>query len=331
MHSRRPPSTSLALVLVVLAAQSAVAQHPDTLRLSLQAAVSQALSNSDEVRISDAQVGVSEAQVSAARAGTLPTARLTSTYTHAYENARANAVGQVFNQPNTYNTSLNLTQPLFQGGRVVGAKHVAEDTRDATRFDARETRARISLDAQRAYLQALYTQEVVVLQDTNLALATARVAQIEQLQSAGRAARYDVLRARVDRANIEPLVIQARNDRLNALLDLKRQLNIPLGQPLALTSGIDPAWLRRSISTLVDTMAIADRPSIHSAEATLRAREEAISVSRADYLPSLSLSWAQGYQAFPLPGFGFPDRFGTLDAGSCVPPSAGKVCQNGGW
>lgn len=318
-------------MLVVFTVQSAVAQRRDTLRLSVQSAVSQALSNSDEARISDAQVGVTEAQVAAARAATLPAARLTSTYTHAYENARAQAVGQVFNQPNTYNTSINLTQPLFQGGRLLGTKHVAENSRDAARFDARETRARISLDAQRAYLQVLYTQRVAVLQDTNLALATSRVAQIEQLQAAGRAARYDVLRAHVDRANIEPLVIQARNDRENALLDLKRQLNIPLNQPLVLTSGIDPAWLRRSIAALVDTTAVADRASIHSAEATLRAREDAVSVSRADYYPTLSLSLAQGYQAFPLPGFGFPSRFGALDAESCVPPAAGKVCQNGGW
>src|SRR5881394_756388 len=157
MTRRRPPSTSLALVLVVFTVQSAVAQGRDTLRLSVQSAVSQALSNSDEVRISDAQVGVTEAQVAAARAATLPAARLTSTYTHAYENARAQAVGQVFNQPNTYNTSIGLTQPLFQGGRLLGTKHVAENTRDAARFDAHETRNRISLDAQRAYLQVLYT------------------------------------------------------------------------------------------------------------------------------------------------------------------------------
>src|ERR1051326_7656945 len=107
MTRRLPPRTSLALVLVVFTVQAAVAQSRDTLRLSVQSAVSQALSNSDEARISDAQVGVTEAQVAAARAATLPAARLTSIYTHAYENARAQAVGQVFNQPNTYNTPID--------------------------------------------------------------------------------------------------------------------------------------------------------------------------------------------------------------------------------
>ena len=149
------------------------------------------------MRITQAQIELADAQVTAARAAGIPQARLTSTYTHAYENARANAVGSVFNQPNTYNTTLNLSQSIFQGGRIVAGRRAAENTREAVRYDERETRSRISVDAQRAYLQALYTQQVAALQDTNLAIASRRLAQVEQLQRAGRAARYDVLRARV--------------------------------------------------------------------------------------------------------------------------------------
>src|SRR5438874_810157 len=96
-----------------------------------------------------------------------------------------------------YSTHRGLALALV----VLAAKRAAEDTRAASGFDEREVRGRVSVDAQRAYLQALYTQQVAILQDTNLALASARLAQIEQLERAGRAARYDVLRARVDRAN----------------------------------------------------------------------------------------------------------------------------------
>src|SRR5205823_14933598 len=137
-------------------------------------------------------------------------------------------------------------------------------------FDEREVRGRVSVDAQRAYLQALYTQQVAILQDTNLALASARLAQIEQLERAGRAARYDVLRARVDRANIEPLVIQARSDRDIAMLELKRQLNIPLAQTVVLASAIDGTSLTALIATLVDTTAAPNRPTLRSSELTLK-------------------------------------------------------------
>ena len=97
---------------------------------------------------------------------------------------------------------------------------------------------------------------------------------------AGRAARYDVLRARVARSNIEPLVIQARNDRDVAMLDLKRILNIPVAQPVALATRLDGNAVRTMLSALVDSAATPDRASTHSAELTVRAREDAIRVAR---------------------------------------------------
>jgi outer membrane protein TolC len=323
--------TSVAFGLVVAAAAPAFAQTPDTLRLTIQSAVQQALVASDEVRITQAQVELADAQVTAARASAIPQARLNTTYSHAYENARANAVGSVFNQPNTYNTSLTLSQAVFQGGRIMAGRRLAENTREAVRYDQRETRGRVSVDAQRAFLQALYTQQLAALQDTNLALASARLAQVEQLERAGRAARYDVLRARVARSNIEPLVIQARNDRDIAILELKRQLNIPVTQPVALATAIDGNNVRNMLRTLVDTTAAPDRASLRSAELTLRAREEGIKIARADYWPTLSLSLQSGYQAFPPIGMGFPSRFGATSPDFCSPPGGTQNCQNGGW
>ena len=90
MRCSYPTRSWLALVLAGLAASAVQAQAPkDTLRLTVQAAVARALTSSDEIRISQAQVSLADAQVVAARATGLPQARLTSTYSHAYQNARA--------------------------------------------------------------------------------------------------------------------------------------------------------------------------------------------------------------------------------------------------
>src|SRR5688572_8338377 len=110
MHCSHLKYRTLAFGLVVVAASPALAQKQDTLRLTIQAAVAQALASSDEVRITEAQIELADAQVTAARAAAIPQARLNTTYSKVLENARANAVGNVFNQPNTYNTSLNLSQ-----------------------------------------------------------------------------------------------------------------------------------------------------------------------------------------------------------------------------
>jgi outer membrane protein TolC len=319
----------------LLAQAGASRARTDTLRLSVQDAVALADRLSDEARLAAAEVDVADAQVATARSSGLPQIRLNSSYSHTYESARGNAVGQVFNQPNTYNVNASITQTLFQGGRIVASSRAASDFRAASRLDERETRALLNVSVQRAYLNALYNARLSDIQQSNLTLADARLRQIEKLQGAGQAARYDVLRVRVERSNLEPLAMQAENDRELAVLDLKRMLNIPVDQPVALTTTIDPAGIRGMIAqfaSLEDTVLVPDRAAVRSAELNASARHHGIAVARADFLPTASISFNTGYQAFPPLGFGLPDRMGTLAEQYCPPNStAGRVCQNGGW
>ncbi len=322
---------SFAVAALAVAPALASAQRPDTLRLSLPDAVTIALRNSDEARLSSALVDLADAQVGTARATGLPQLRLNSTYSHVWENARANAVGQIFNQPNTYNASLSLTQTLFQGGRIVASTRAAGETRAASRLDELESRARLTVDVQRAYLQVLFSARIVTIQQSNLALASSRLDQIEQMQNAGRAARYDVLRARVERSNIEPAMIQAENDRDLAVLDLKRILNIPIGTPISLTTNIDANALRATLVALDDTTALPDRPALRSAELIAGARHQSVAIARADLLPTASVTFQSGYQAFPLPGAGLPSTRGSIGSFAFCPATASGPgrCQNG--
>ena len=313
-------------------AQSPSARSSDTLRLSLGDAVSMAMRQSDEVGISAAQADVAEALYGAARANLLPQLRLNTAYTHVYQSARGQAVGSVFNQPNTYSGNLNLAQALFQGGRLVSATRAAGAARDAAHFDEREQRSVMTLQVARSYLQVLFTDRIAELQAENLALASNRLAQVEQFERAGRAARYDVLRSRVERANIEPLAIQARNDRELAMLDLKRLLNVPVDQPLALVTKVDSASTGMLVAAAADSNAVPDRASVRSAELNAAAKRLGVSVARADFYPAISVFLQSGYQAFPGIGQGFPRSSGDLTFEACpVGSAAGKVCQNGGW
>lgn len=304
----------------------------DTLRLSLGDAVSIAMRQSDEVGISAAQVDIADALYGGARANLLPQLRLNTSYLHVYESARGQAVGTQFNQPNTYTGNLNLSQTLFQGGRLISAMRAADELRKAARFDEREQRSQLTLQVERSYLQVLFTDRMAELQDRNLALASSRLTQVEQFERAGRAARYDVLRSRVERANIEPLAIQAHNDLELALLELKRLLNVPVEQPVALVTKVDSASAAGLLAAIADTNVITDRASVRSAELNLAAKRLGVAVARADFYPTISVFYQSGYQAFPALGQGFPRSTGALTTNACPAGSvAGQVCQNGGW
>ena len=316
----------LSLVLLSLALV-----QQDTLRLSLPEAVTLALRDADEVKRAYADIAITEAQVTTSRASAFPQLRLTGTYSHVLANARARAVNQVFNQPNTYNVNANLSQTLFQGGREFASWRASRRVREAARLTAGETRAEVAVDVLRAYLAASLAERFEHIRGENLTLASQRVTQSEQLFTAGRVARYDVLRSRVERANLEPLVIQAQNDRELAILDLRRLLNLPPDAPVQLTTTIDSTTMPLILAAAsYEDANVEDRSSVRAAELTVRARRDGVSIARADWLPTISVFFQTGVQAFPQSGF--PPGRGETAARFCPEGSpADRSCQNGGW
>ncbi|HET8770240.1 MAG TPA: TolC family protein [Gemmatimonadaceae bacterium] len=304
----------------------------DTLRLAVEDAVARMLATSDEARLANAQVALADAAITSARSAGLPQLRLNSSYQQVLKNARAEIVGSVFGQSYTYNASLQLEQSIFEGGRVVAASQAASRIGRAATMSRAETRAQLAVDAQRVYLSALFTARIADIQRRNLALADERLAQVQQLEQAGRTSRYDVLRARVERANLEPLALQAESDRVLAELELKRLLDIPVEQPVMLTTALDPVRVGEMAEAAAANGSPAGiRPSVRAAELTARARAAGVRVARADLMPSISASFNLGYLALPSSP-GFPSRLGETSASLCPPGSdPGRVCQNNGW
>lgn len=357
-------AAGIALLALLLppASRAAGAQQPlDTIPLSLDDAVVRALRMGDETRVAATQVELADAQVALARAGGLPQLRLNGNYTRTFESARGQAVGSFFAQTNTYSASARFDQTIFQGGRVFAASRAASRLRRAARLTEEETRAEVQLDVVRAYLVALLADRLAEIQTTNAFLAGERLTQVERLEQGGRAARYDVLRARVERANLEPFVVQARSARELAELELKRLLDLPVEQPLRLTTRIDSASVGGILAavegeaTLVAAdpssgvvpnggtatgtarQPLPDRPSIRAAELVLGARRAGVAAARADWLPTISVFAQAGYGAFPNTGFPRGSGVTSVDTIPCVytpiDPSfrCTRSSNNGGW
>lgn len=304
----RGPRPGLVACLLLLAVPALRAQGADTLRLEIGDAVARALSTSDEARTADAQVDLADAQVMAARATGLPQLRFNSGYTQVVKNARADIVGSLFRQNYTYNTNLNFQQAIFQGGRIVAASQAAQRAERATLATREETRALLAVNAQRVYLNAAFTKRIAEIQQRNLELADVRVAQAEQLERAGRASRYDVLRARVERSNLEPLALQAESDRALAELELRRFLDLPLDATLVLATELDPVRVRELAAMAVaDTTPPRTRAAVRAAEATASARDAGVRVARAELLPTINATFVMGYLALPTFN-GFPSE-----------------------
>jgi outer membrane protein len=340
VHASRPRALrGAAFVLLSLAAAPLAAQQPaaDSLDLPLGHALELAR-NGEEVGLATRRLDAANAAVGSARSAGLPSVRLNSTFSHTYENARAQAVGQIFNQPNTYGANLTLGVPLFQGGRAIQGMRAARSLREAATADVQDAERDVALQTLNAYLAAQLADRLVAIQEANLALADARVRQAEQFEAGGRGSRYDVLRARVERSNLEPALIQARGSRDLALLELRRLTNLPQDRPLRLSTQLDPAAVRGLAdqvagAALADSAALDALPGVRAARLRAQAGDAAARAAGSARLPTVSLNFVNGYQAFPLE-WSLPTRMGALDAVDCPAGSeAGRVCtqQNGGW
>jgi outer membrane protein TolC len=305
-------------ILVLAPPPTARAQEsgsPDTLALTLAAAVDRGVSLSEEVRWARAGRLIADGQVTQVRAGALPQVTSALGYNRTLasifddfvmappaDDEEDPGLGDLFGdlpfgRPNTWTASLQITQPLYSGGRVGTGLAIAYQVRRAADLELEEAEAEIALQVRTAYFQAVLASEFVDIAREAYELATAQLEQVELFRRQGTASEFDVLRARVERDNLEPSIIEAANARRLAELNLKRIINVPAAQPLALSTPLDPRLLDVDGAAL--RAALDRRPALGALEAVVSAREGAVRIARAARLPSVGLAGTFAYQAFP--------------------------------
>ena len=225
-----------------------------------------------------------------------------------------------FGAKNQYTFGLAFSQNVFSGGRNSGQQAAASAGRRAAEVGFPAQRAQLALDVTQAYFDAVLADRLVEIADTTLAQTDELLRQTTLARRVGNTSEFDLLRATVSRDNQRPVVIQRRGDRDIAYLRLKQLLNLPLDEPVELTTPIDqPATISRVIAanatnasnasfvSAADTLtplpapdtATADRAPVRQSEENVRAQEGLLRVARADRLPSLAIT--SNYQRLFFP------------------------------
>ncbi|HTY07023.1 MAG TPA: TolC family protein [Gemmatimonadales bacterium] len=286
----------------------------DTLRLTLEDAVARALAQGQEMRIARAAVQDADGQVREAVADGLPKLTGTIVYTRQFasiyqnlgsgpDTGFAGALTNLFkNSPfgaaNTWNAQLQATQLIFDGGKFLAGLNGARAYHHAASEQAAQTAADVSLNVKTAYLNAVYAAALVAVAEDNLTQARDQLHQVALFHAAGTRSDYDLLQARVDAANQEPDVIQARSGLDVALLTLKRLANVPADQPLALATPLSPT--EGAVPVVADSGAgTADPPQLEAAEAGVSVQEAAVKVAQGDRWPTLTVGSTFSEEAFP--------------------------------
>ena len=195
---------------------------------------------------------------------------------------------------NTMNLGANLTQPLYVGGKVGTALKAARIYKQM----AMETLATVKQNAVAGVAQvfnnALLAKEMLSISRESLAQGEKHLKNVENLHAAGRATEFDLLRARVQVANMKPNLLEAENQVTVTQLKLKEIMGVPPESPISISGMFSEPdttlFALASVQTAVD-----NRPDLKVSEHNVDLYQKSIKIARGDFLPTLTAGTTFAY------------------------------------
>jgi len=293
---------SVLAALLAFAARVASAQESGPRRLSLGDAARLAASQTAAVQGAQLRVDEARARVTQSRASLLPQVALTPSWTSHTVNSASfgfnfpapagqppllDPNGQIIGPVRFWDLRGDVSQTLLDPAAQQRVR-AARAGVDAASADVATAGENAASGAALSYLRALRAEATYQarIADSTLAVDLLNVAR-NQLE-AGVGVGLDVTRAQSQLAAARAQLIQARNDRDRAQLDLKRALNLPLDQSIVMTDSLTAPVAVDTSEAAAIAQAVQNRPDIRAAEAQLQAAEQQVAATRATRLPTVN-------------------------------------------
>ena len=193
---------------------------------------------------------------------------------------------QSFVQTNSYETSLTLTQTLFNSAvfRGIGASQIYLD------LSKEELKRKVTstvLDVKKAFYGVLLTKQLLEITTASYNNALENLKNVRALKAQGLVSDYDALQAEVRVENIKPVVLQIENN----LKVVKNSFKIVIGVNQQETVDVEGEfqYAKEEIPEIGETIekAMQSNYSISSLKLKMQVDEAFIDLDRSEYWPSL--------------------------------------------
>lgn len=193
---------------------------------------------------------------------------------------------QSFVQSNSYETSILLTQTLFNSAvfRGIGASQIYLDL---AREELKRKVTSTVLDVKKAFYGVLLTKQLLDITTASYNNALENLKNVKALNTQGLVSDYDALQAEVRVENIKPVVLQFENQ----LKDVKNSFKIVIGvdQKEEIDVEGEFQYAKEEIPEITGTIekAMESNYSISSLKLKMQVDEAFIDLDRAEYWPSI--------------------------------------------
>jgi outer membrane protein TolC len=285
-----------AAAFVILVALAEPPPAVEALPLGVEEAVALALERAPELRAKRAEESAAAAERRGARAERLPQLELSAGYTRQSDIRELVTVAPdgsemvLFpNLPNQTRSRIQLSLPLYTGGRLENLEAAAGHRERAAARDVETVAADVAFATRRAYWSLVAARESERVFREALASFEAHLEDARNRESFGLAPRNQVLAVQVERERAELRRLEAQRDAEIAGAELVLLLGLAPGrrvepvEPLAVDPGSPP-----DIETLV-ARALARRPDRAALVARVAAAASLVGAEGAARLPTLAL------------------------------------------
>jgi len=292
--------------LAVIAAAPAFAET-----FTLEQAVARALDQSEEVRLTQAQLLDAQGQVRSAMSAAMPQINGSVTYRHQIDSifepfAADTTLGRAFANSSfgairDWTVAIEASQLLFDGGKWNAALKGSKFYMSAATEQNREAIADLVYQVKSTYYQAVAAKRLEEIAQASLKQAREHEAQVALFHDQGTRAEFDLLRAQVDAANQEPALVAAHTAADLATFRLRELINLPAKESLELATPLEAA--DGTIPVLATaSLAASSRGAVAASEANVSLQEQGVRAAKAARWPSIVASTSLQQQAFPDQG-----------------------------
>lgn len=263
-----------------------VAQEP--LKLSLSECRKMALTNSKELQQSENNLLQAELDLEIATTAYLP--KFEGSATGVYLLPDMDMMGMDLQMRGTYMAGINLTQPIYAGGKISTGRKLARIGKEAASEQHRMTRMDVLTETDKAYWTYIAVERKVRMLESYRTQMDTLYLQTSAALSADMATRNDLLRIEAKRSEIDYQLHKARNGADLCRMAVCRLIGVGFDKTIMPT---DTAFAISRPDDLTPDMEL--RPELHLLKQQVSAGEEKIRMTRADMLPTVGLSAGYTY------------------------------------
>ncbi|MGQ9818421.1 MAG: TolC family protein [Candidatus Kapaibacteriales bacterium] len=263
-------------------------------QLTIEKAIKMGLENSKNLKIAESKIRFSDAKTEEANRLMLPTLNLAGGYTRLsqVEPFKINFQGRDFEiSPtilNTYQTRLGLQYPLFTGFRLENNYKINEKVLYAAREDYRSEVNNLIFNIKNAYWNIKIAEMMLQSTQENIRQLEAHLLDLENFQKNGLAIENDLLKVKVQIANLKVMKLDFENNIKLGKINLAILIGIPSDSEIELLSEIDTNIIDFEPLEKLLQIANKNRPELQAVKYRKEASLVGISLARSGWFPQIN-------------------------------------------